>query len=234
MKTLKILSGGAAQGLIENVAETFKTLSGYTIDGDFGAVGTIAAKVRDGAQADMIILTRSIVADLTRQGFLRNGSAQDIGNVETAIAVRAGDPTLPIENSEALRRTFLAADAIFVPDTKSSTAGIHIAKILDQLGIADQVDGRLKIFPNGATAMRHLAASEFSRPLGCTQSTEIINTPGLTLVGALPPECALATVYSAAATTQAAHVSAVETLIRLLTAVEQRALRYRIGFLDLP
>ena len=94
----------------------------------------------------------------------------------------------------------LAADAIFVPDTKASTAGIHVAKVLAQLGIADEVAARLKIFPNGATAMRELAASDARRPIGCTQSTEIISTNGVMLSGSLPPGCELATMYTAGIT----------------------------------
>ena len=68
------------------------------------------------------------------------------------------------------------SDAIFVPDTKASTAGIHLAKIRDQLGTADEVTPRLRTFPNGATPMRELAATEVLRPIGCTQATEIIGT----------------------------------------------------------
>ena len=82
-----------------------------------------------------------------------------------------------------LRAAFLAADAIFVPDIKASTAGIHVAKVLQQLGIAGEVEARLRIYPNGATAMRHLAASDAARPVGCTQSTEIISTEGVDAVG---------------------------------------------------
>ena len=51
--------------------------------------------------------------------------------------------------------------------------------------------------------MRELAASKAHRPIGCTQTTEIIITPGLTLSGRLPPACALATVYTAAVTARA-------------------------------
>ena len=56
-------------------------------------------------------------------------------------------------------------------------------KVLQQLGIADEVAARLRIFPNGATAMRHLAAADAVRPIGCTQSTEIISTEGVMLSG---------------------------------------------------
>jgi molybdate transport system substrate-binding protein len=131
-----------------------------------------------------------------------------------------------------LRAVFLAADAIFVPDTKASTAGIHVAKVFTQLGIASEVVGRLKIYPNGAAAMRHMADSDAKRPIGCTQATEIISTRGIRHSGSLPKGCDLATMYTAAVTKGAAHAREAQVLIDLLTARDQAVLRERAGFID--
>jgi molybdate transport system substrate-binding protein len=233
MSSLKILSGGAAQGLVAGVAPKFKAMTGLDIAGEFGAVGVMADKLRAGTQADIVVLTAAMVADLARENLVASGSIADIGLVETAIAIRDGDPPVSVRNTVELRKAFLAADAIFVPDTKASTAGIHVAKVLQQLGIADAVAARMKIFPNGATAMRNLAASAATRPLGCTQSTEIIGTSGVTLSGALPPGCELSTVYTAAVTSQAADAGHAQDLIDLLAGIEQRELRERAGFLEI-
>src|SRR4029079_16259576 len=105
--------------------------------------------------------------------------------------------------------------------------------VLRQLGIAEEVAGRLKIFPNGATAMRNLAASTAPHPIGCTQSTEIISTSGVTLSGPLPKGCELSSVYTAAVTTRAANAGHAQALIDLLIAIEQRDLRQRAGFLEI-
>jgi molybdate transport system substrate-binding protein len=229
---LDILSGGAAQGLATSLAPKFKALTGFDIKGEFGAVGAMADKLRKGAAADIVILTAAIVAALAEEKLVERASIADIGLVETAVALRAGDPLVAVSDATSLRNALLAADAIFVPDTKASTAGIHIAKVLGQLGVADAVTARLKIYPNGATAMRHLAASDALRPIGCTQSTEIISTEGVMLSGSLPPGCELATMYTAAVATQAANAPAAQYLIGLLSDAEQRKLRTHAGFLD--
>ena len=156
MSSLKILSGGAAQGLVASVAPKFKAMTGLDIEGEFGAVGAMADKLRAGTQADIVVLTAALIADLARENLVIPASISDVGRVETAMAVRAGDPLVAAKDAASLRAAFLDADAIFVPDTRASTAGIHVAKVLGQLGIADEVAGRLKIFPNGATAMRNL------------------------------------------------------------------------------
>ncbi|MGA9088221.1 MAG: substrate-binding domain-containing protein, partial [Bradyrhizobium sp.] len=163
MTSLKILSGGAAQGLVASLAAQFKAQTGLAIEGEFGAVGAMAGKLRGGAPADIVILTAKIIADLAAENLVVPASITDVGLVETAIAVRTGDPKVTINDAASLRAALLEADAIFVPDTKASTAGIHVAKVLQQLGIAEEVTARLKIFPNGATAMRQLAASDAIR-----------------------------------------------------------------------
>jgi molybdate transport system substrate-binding protein len=231
---LNILSGGAAQGLVGSLAPQLKALTGFNIGGEFGAVGAMADKLRKGTPTDIIILTAAIVAQLAAEKLVVPASMADVGLVETALAVQSGDPLVSAGDAASLRDALLAADAIFVPDIKASTAGIHVAKVLQQLGIAATVEARLNIHPNGATAMRHLAASDARKPIGCTQSTEIISTPGVLLSGSLPPGCELATMYTAAVTAGATHAEQAQTLIDLLTAPSQREARERAGFLDGP
>jgi molybdate transport system substrate-binding protein len=67
--------------------------------------------------------------------------------------------------------------------------------------------------------MRHLADSDATRPIGCTQSTEIISTKGVTLSGSLPRGCDLSTGHA-------------RVLIDLLSGADQGKLRERAGFLD--
>jgi molybdate transport system substrate-binding protein len=232
MTTLNVLSGGAAQGLVASLSPPFKGLTGFDIAGEFGAVGAMADKLRHGTVADIVILTAAIVGKLAEEKRVLPASISNVGLVETAIAVRAGDRLVAAGDTATLRAAFLDSDAIFVPDTKASTAGIHVAKVLGQLGIADAVAPRLKIFPNGATAMRHLAESDAKRPVGCTQSTEIISTRGVSLSGSLPPGYDLTTMYTAAVATQAMAAREAQLLIDLMTAADQGELRERAGFLD--
>ncbi|MGY4622829.1 molybdate ABC transporter substrate-binding protein [Bradyrhizobium sp. USDA 4486] len=230
MTTLTILSGGAAQGLVRGLADAFKTMTGLRIDGEFGAVGIMADKLRAGTPADLVILTQALLAKLAEEKLVIPSSIADVGRVETALAVRSRDPKVAAKTEAELRELLRSADAIYVPDIKASTAGQHVAKVLDQLGIAYEVASRLKIFPNGATAMRELASSTAQRPIGCTQSTEIIATEGIALSGSLPPGCELVTMYTASVTARASHPNGAAALVALLTGADHKELRQRVGF----
>jgi len=75
---LDILSGGAAQGLVASLAAAFKAKTGFDIAGEYGAVGSMADKLRDGAPADMIILTSALVAELAEEKLVVSSSISDV------------------------------------------------------------------------------------------------------------------------------------------------------------
>ena len=231
MKTLKLLSGGAARGLVEDLRASFEAESGYRIDGAFGAVGAMRAKLLDGEAADVLILTQSLIAELDRAGLLVSGSAADIGAVETAIAVRQGDPMPRIADAATLRAALLAADAIYFPDPDQATAGIHFAKVLRDLAIWDDVATRLRPFPNGAAAMQALAAADSAHPIGCTQATEIIAVPGVAVAASLPKGYGLTTVYTAAVVRKSQASAVAARLIARLTDDAGRDNRKQAGFI---
>lgn len=230
MRKLRVLSGGAAQGLVSALAPRFEAETGVGIEGEFGAVGAMAAKLRAGAPADLLILTSALIDELTRHGHLSPGTAADVGTVQTGIAVRAGDPVPPIADAACLCAALVAADTVYFPDPKQATAGIHFAKVLRALGLWDELKPRLRTFPNGATAMRALATADSVRPIGCTQITEIRNTPGIALAGPLPQGCELATVYTAAICAKTALPDEARRLVELLTSNAASEARRNAGF----
>jgi molybdate transport system substrate-binding protein len=194
MAKLRILAGGAAQSLVE------KAKDGFEIGGTFSAVGAMRDKLLAGEPADIVILSRALVEGLAKSGHVVGESIADVAHVATAVAVRRGDPLPAIGDKAGLAAALAEADEIHFPDPALATAGIHFARVMRELGVWEKVESRLRLAPNGNTAMRALAASSATRPIGCTQETEIRATPGIVLVGPLPPGCDLTTVYTAAVT----------------------------------
>ncbi|MEW6767068.1 MAG: substrate-binding domain-containing protein [Pseudomonadota bacterium] len=229
-KTLHILSGGAAQSLIEDLAPQFKKDTGFSIAGQYGAVGAMADKLRGGERADLVVLTTTVLDQLAKDKLLQPGDYRNVGWVTTAVAVRSKDAAPRIDNADMLRDAFLAADEIFLPDTKSSTAGIHLMKVLAKLNIADKVKDRIREYPAGRIAMKNLAASPAKTAIGATQTTEIVVTPGVRLVGTLPKGFDLSSMYAAAIPAKAENAAAAQKLSDLLAADAQRSLRDSKGF----
>lgn len=230
MKKLRLLSGGAAQGLVESVRSAFEAASGCAIEGTFGAVGAMKARLLAGEPADLLILSRALIEELAEAGHAAPASIKDIGVVPTSVAVRHVDDRPALGTADDLRAALQASDEIHFPDPELATAGIHFAKVMRDLGVWEQLADRRRPAPNGAAAMRALAESRARWPIGCTQATEILSTPGIVLVAPLPPGCTLATTYTCAITNRAAAPAVAAALIQSLTADADRDARRRLGF----
>ena len=222
---MKFVSAGAAHGLVAAAARD----AGVGVEGSFGAVGAMLEKFKSGEPCDVVILTHAQIADLTAAAKVIPETSADLGSVPTAIAVREGAELPDVSNEAALRAALLAADTIHFPDPAKATAGIHFAKVLDQLGIRGQVDARMRTHPNGATAMKAMAESG-GNPIGCTQATEILATPGVRLVQPLPKGFDLETVYTAAVAAGSSQAKTAADFVARLAGESGRAARVKAGF----
>lgn len=227
---LHILSAGAAQGLVTAMAPTFLADTGVALCTTFNAVGALREKLSAGERCDALILTEAMINELATGGHVVAATRAALGRVRTGIGVRAGDALPDISNRVTLERSLRAATDIFLPDPQRATAGIHFVRVLEQLGICAEVTPRLRPYPNGATAMRALAQSDARTPIGCTQITEIKYTKGVTLVGPLPHEFELETVYSIAVWADAQQPDVARRFARLLSGSEARNVRAEAGF----
>jgi molybdate transport system substrate-binding protein len=242
--TLHILSACAAQGLLQALQPAFEEAHGCMLQGRFGAVGAMKEALLAGTPCDVFISTQPMIDELAAAGRLRAGG-RVLGRVRTGIAVREGDATPAIGSRAELARALAAAPALYFPDPERATAGIHFARVLGELGLAESTRARWCTFPNGATAMRELASapaaaarapagvtgpSGATGAIGCAQQSEILITRGVRLVGPLPKPFELATVYSAAVAESAAVPDLAARLVAWMSDPAQRELRQRCGF----
>lgn len=227
---LHLLSGGAAQGLVTRLQDSFRDQHHIGIAGTFGAVGLMKDRLLTGEPCDVIILSEALIAQLTASGHVHAASARSLGAVKTGMAVKTGAPAVDVQSPAALKAALQAARGIYFPDPVKATAGIHFMRVLRELGLEAELAGRLRPYPNGATAMKAMAEADGPGLLGCTQVTEILFTDGVELVATLPLAFELATVYTAAVCTASSQAHAAGALIAMLAGPDAAALRLACGF----
>ncbi|GAB3658614.1 molybdate ABC transporter substrate-binding protein [Ramlibacter alkalitolerans] len=228
-RSLHILSGGAAQGLVSRLQVAFEAKHGCALAGTFGAVGAMKDKLLAGAACDVLILSQKLIDDLAAQGKADASSARPVGQVKTGVALKVGREPVAIRSEQDLKALLSAAGAIYFPDPAKATAGIHFMKVLQALGLADDAR-KLRTFPNGATAMAELAKAPEMDAVGCTQVTEILITNGVHLTGLLPAPHELTTTYTAAVASGAQEPELARALIEALTAADAAPVRRECGF----
>ena len=220
---LQVLSGGAAQGLVTALAPQFQAETGCDIAATFGAVGAMRDKLIGGASADLLILTSALIAELTKAGHVVAGSAADLGTITTGVAVRHGDPLPAVGDADALRAALRAADGIYFPDPKLATAGIHFAKVLERLGIADAVKSKLKYSGGGLGGLAGTLVGNGEAEIGVQQISELMAAGGVDIVGPLPAELQNTTQFSAGVPVNAKASEAGKALIAFLTTPAARS-----------
>ena len=230
MSIIRILSAGAAQAVVENIAATYKRDTGHEMQAEFSAVGAMKARVVAGEAVDVVILTGALIDELAASGHVVPGSRADLGKVGTGVAVRAGTPLPDVSSAQSLRASLLAATAVVFPDPAVATAGKVVMQACEKLGIADPIKHRMQHFPNGYAAMRWLAASSGRNEVGITQITEILANKGVTYAGPLPGDLQAKAVYSAGLATRAAEAAAAREFIARLTGAAARPVLAKAGY----
>ena len=224
-----LLSGGAAAGLVNPLKAEFEAKHNCTLHGTFSAVGAMKEALLQGTPCDVVILSKAMVQSLIDSGHVKAGSLRALGVVKTGIAVKHGTTHPAIATRADLQAAFRAAEGIYFPDPKLATAGIHFFKVLQTLGLDGELADRFRTYPNGATAMKEMALAT-GPVIGCTQVTEIKYTEGVDLVGVLPQEFELATVYALGISTQAQQPQIAQAVSDALTDTSTEALRLAGGF----
>lgn len=232
MIVLNILSAGAAQTAVQNVIAAYRRDTGNDVAAAFGAVGAMQARALSGngdTPVDVIVLTHTLIDELIASQYVAAGRF-DLGKVGTGVAVRAGTVKPDVANADSLRATLLAARVIAIPDPAVATAGKIVIACLGKLGIAAEVQQRLKFFPNGNAAMNWMAVNGDERSIGMTQNTEILPLKGVTYVAPLPDEFQAKATYSAGCVSRCAHRAEALDFIARLTSPAAKPMLAAAGY----
>jgi len=151
-------------------------------------------------------------------------STVDVARSVAAAAVRKGAPMPDISTVEAFKRTLLAAIARPSPAVGGSS-GDHIVKVLERLGIADEVNAKSIIneHPEDMSASPGYMVAEGRADLALHQLQELLAVPGIEIVGPFPGELQGTFMFSVALTTATKQQQAGKELIEFLGTPEAMA-----------
>lgn len=197
--TFKIFGSNALRTVLLDCLPAFERAHGVTATVEFSATNHTLAAMRGGATADVVICTASAIDELTREGHILSGTRTDLATAGIGACVRAGAPRPDISTVAALKRTLL--DAKSLSYSKSGQSGVHMAKVVAQLGIADAVNAKAVINASGLVG-ELVVRGEVE--LGFQQTSELLAVKGIDLIGELPAEVQLNSLFAAGigATTQ--------------------------------
>jgi molybdate transport system substrate-binding protein len=231
---LRLLAAGATEASVREEIGIFEAQHGLTVEYSFGAVGALRDKVLAGEPADVVIVTPAIITMLEAQQLVRAGSRVDLGRIGGGLAVKAGTAAPAIATAEQLKQALLDADEVHYADPATATAGAALMRIVDSLGIGDQVRMKGKIASGGKEAMQNMSRSTAQRAIGATQISEILSVPEVKLVGEYPAELQVKTTYSAIIPARSERLDDAQKLVEFFVGPDFQARLGRSGFERVP
>ena len=213
---IRVLSAGAPKTGVSRCAEAFFRDTGHKVDITFATAPVLRARVEGGkAAADVVIAPVPTLRAFAEQGRTVPGVGAVIGSVKVGVVVRDGARAPDISSAEAFTNAVLAADSLVY---NQASSGLSIARLIERLGIAHEVEAKTTRLPTGAAVMRYVAESGAANEIGFGQVPEIRRFAGggIKLVGTLPQEIGTETTYGAGLLLDARAPEPAKALIRFL------------------
>lgn len=222
---LKLISSMATRQLLVELAAAYAQLQPQ-VELHLEAVGGVdaAKRVQAGEAFDAVVLAAQTIDQLAASGHLRPGSRTDLVRSGVAVAVRAGAPAPDIGSEQALREAVRHARSL---SYSTGPSGVHLQRLFERWGVADEIRGRLVQAPPGVPVGSLVARGEVE--LGFQQLSELMNLPGITVLGPLPPAIQLMTVFAGGVATTSTRPDAVHALLAWMASPATAAIKQRNG-----
>src|SRR5215212_3860859 len=182
---LRILSPGATEGALNELLPQFEKASGHKTSITYGPAGGLAASVRKGEPADVVILSEPEAESLRKGGQTVEGSQTVLAKVGIGVFVRKGDPRPDISTADAFLRALSNAKLIAYADPKlGGSASILVDELLKSLDITGSIGSRTRMVPPAKPLVDLVAAGGID--FGFQPVSQIFLDPRIEYVGPLP------------------------------------------------
>ena len=210
---IRIISSMATRQVLADLVAQFQRSNAQEVV--LEAVGGVdaARRARAGEAFDMVVLAANAIEQLIEAGQIVAGSRVDLVNSGVAVAVRSGAPRPDIATEDAVKRAVLAARSL---SYSTGPSGVHLALLFERWGIADEIKARIVQAPPGVAVGSLVASGEVE--LGFQQLSELMNLPGIELLGPLPQAIQIITTFSAGLSVSSTQAPAVRALLAFMAA----------------
>jgi molybdate transport system substrate-binding protein len=220
---LTILAGMGVVSGVRDVAASFERATGHKVNVSFEAGPSLMQKVNSGAPADLVAHYPDVIDDLIKQGKVV-GSRVDFARAGVGVAVKAGAPKPDIGTPEAFKRAMLAARSIAY--ARSGASGIIAAKVMERLGIAEQLKEKTRLV-DGVPVAEVVANGDAE--IGMQQINVILPVAGADYVGPLPAELQGYVDFAVGVLAVSKERDAAQALLKLMSSSEAAPLIRKSG-----
>lgn len=217
---VKIVATIAVEGAFAELAPLLPARSGVPVNVEFATTAALVERLTNGETADLAILTKEAVRELAAKGQVR--SSTDL--VLSMIGIAVGDDApLPAMKTTADFVAFMKATPS-IAYTVRGVSGLHMAQLIEQLGLADVVKPKAMLVDGfaGTPLLEGKVAA-------AVQQISELRFSGAKNIVPLPDEIQVRTVFTVAVLNGAANADSAAKIVRVLTSSEAAAVYERAG-----
>jgi molybdate transport system substrate-binding protein len=211
---LKILSVGAVQPALGQIAERFKTETGHVVTIQQDTAPGITKRLASGESADILLAPPNLIEAAAKEGKATASTKALVARVGIGIAARKG-VTMNVKTADALKQALLSADRVVYNEGSS---GQYLEKLFEQMGISGQLKAKTTRYANGGQVAQHILDGKGNEiafvPIPNIRTNE---SRGLQFMGPLPADVQNYTPYEAVVMTGSKSADAAREFIRYLS-----------------
>jgi len=212
---IKVLCAIALQQLMENLGPKFEAATGHGITMTIAPLGQALKRLQEGETYDLAILPQRGIDELAKEGKVVANTATVVAITRIGVAVRKDAPKPDISSLEAFKRSMLAAKSITHGNPAyGGISGIHVTKVLERLGIAEQMKAKTILLDRAG--LTGVLVANGDAEIVVQPMQELVVVAGIDIVGPLPDELQDVVAYPAAIMTTAKEVVPLDELVNFL------------------
>ena len=209
---IRLFTTRAIATVLDKVGPEFERTSGHRLHATSDIAIRMVRSIQAGEPFDVLVASPGQIDELIKDGKIIADTRTDLARSGIGVQVRAGAPKPEIATVAAFKRALL--DAKSIAYLKEGQSGVYLHGLFQRLGIADAIRAKA-VRPDTDIVSELVAKGDVE--LGMVVITQILTTPGVELVGPLPPEIQSYIVFTAGVSTGSRQPNAARELIRFLT-----------------
>ena len=209
---MKVICTNGVKAVTAELIPAVERTTGLTVDVDYASTNMLMDKIVGGETGDLAVLSAEAIDGLIASGVIQKGTRFDLAKSSIGVAIRRGMVAPDVGTVDALKAALLAAKSVIY--SKTGISGVYMPKMLEKLGIAAEIAPKAKN-PSHGSVGEALARGEAE--IALQQISELLPISGIKVIGPLPAEVQLVTVFSAGIFCAATEPRAARMVVEQLT-----------------
>src|SRR5262245_11937293 len=208
---IEVWTARAIATVLAEIGPQFERAMGHRVNVFSGLPADFVRRADAGEPFDILISGSAFVDQWIKDGKIIAETRTNVVRSGIGVEVRAGARKPDVSSVEAFKRALLEAKSIAYLRVGS---GIYLHGLLERLGLAEAVKSKVTR-PESDIVSELVAKGEVE--LGMVVITQILTTPGVELVGPLPPEIQSYVTFTAGVSTSSKAPDAAKQLLKFLS-----------------